>query len=111
MQQYTVTYDDGKIKESAEFPAPDRLPQPGDVYEFTETVFTLGNVCYVVGDTLEVIGRTTEVPHHRTSSLGNLHVRGKCGISVWTNMELAIAEGWLKLIEEKLIEAGGTTVI
>lgn len=32
--EYTVTYDDGKVRGSAEFPAPDRLPQPGDVYEF-----------------------------------------------------------------------------
>jgi len=98
MQKYTVTYDDGKIKQSAEFPAPDRLPSQGDVYEFVTTIYTLGNVCYDVGDTLEIIGRTTEAPHHRTSSLGNLHVRGKYCISIWTNIELAIASGWLKLV-------------
>lgn len=106
MRKYTVTYDDGKIKESGEFDCPDRLPKAGDVYELTTTICTLGDHDYNVGDTLEIIARTTEVPHHRTSSLGNLYVRGKYGKSVWTNIEMAIASGWLKLIE-----ADGTTVI
>jgi len=96
---YTVTYDDGKVRGSAEFPAPDRLPQPGDVYEFMFPVRTLANVQYRVGDTLEIVARTTVAPHHRTSSLGNLYVRCKYMTSVWTNVELAIAEGNLKLVE------------
>ena len=100
MRKYTVTYDDGKVKESAEFDCPDRLPEPGDVYEFTTPIWTLADVVYDVGDTLEIISRTTCVPHHRTSSLGNLLVRGKFGTSVWTNIELSIASGWLKLTQK-----------
>jgi hypothetical protein len=105
MQKYTVTYDDGKIRKSAEFDCPDRLPQAGDVYEFVEPVQTLANINYKVGDTLEIIGRTTKAPHHRTSSLGNLYVRCHYMTSVWTNLESSIARGWLKLIE-----ANGTSV-
>jgi hypothetical protein len=96
---YTITYDDGKVTESEEFYAPDRLPQPGDVYEFMFPVRPLANVQYRVGDTLEIVSRTMVAPHHRTSSLGNLYVRCKYMTSVWTNVELAIAEGNLKLIE------------
>lgn len=103
--KYTVTYNDGEIKQTGEFEAPDRLPQAGDVYEFVRSVHTLANIQYKVGDTLEVLGRTTVAPHHRTSSLGNLYVRCHYMTSVWTNLEASIANGWLKLIE-----ADGTTV-
>jgi len=29
--KYTITYNDGRVKQSAEFDAPDRLPEAGDV--------------------------------------------------------------------------------
>jgi len=97
---YTVTYDDGQKTWSAEFPAPDRLPQAGDIYEFAVPVHTLARVSYNVGDLVKIVGRTDFAPHHRTSSLGNLIVCCKHfpNGSVWTNIELAIAEGNLKLI-------------
>jgi hypothetical protein len=96
---YTITYDDGKIRQVGECPAPDRLPQVGDVYKFEYPIWTLAQVTYDVGDTLEIVARTTAAPHHRTSSLGNLTVRCKYMTSVWTNIELMIANGWLKLVE------------
>lgn len=71
VKTYTVDYDDGRNKFVLEFPMPDRLAQPGDVYEFTETARTLANQSYKKGDRLEIIERTQDRPHHRLSSLGN----------------------------------------
>lgn len=97
---YTITYDDGKVKSSEEFSAPDRLPQPGDIYELTVPIYTLAGECYNVGDLMKIVERTNFAPHHRTSSLGNLIVCCKHfpNGSVWTNIELMIAEGKLRLI-------------
>lgn len=79
------------------FIAPRRLPHVGDIYRFTVHCNTLANVSYQPGDTLEIIGRTVDAPHGLTSSLGNLRVKCKYFTSVWTNIEMAIAEGILVL--------------
>jgi hypothetical protein len=91
MNKYTITYDDGMIKQSGEFETPKRLPQQGDEYRFAQPVVTLSNVSYDVGDKLLIIGRTNAAPHYRTSSLGNLLVSCKHMTSVWTNIEIMIA--------------------
>lgn len=103
--KYTVTYDDGKIKGSYECDAPERLPQCGDVYEWTRPTSTLGGYHYREGDRMTVLERTGHAPFHRRSSLGNLLVRspfliqGKYYTSVWTCFEACIADGALKLVE------------
>ena len=96
--RYQITYDDGYNQVTEDFPCPDRLPQPGDVYEFTTPVYTLGQVWYGVGERMTVIERTDDAPHHRKSSLGNLRIRGPNYTSVWTNFEATIARGWLRLV-------------
>lgn len=100
MEKYTVEYDDGKVRRTFEFDAPERLPQPGDVYEFMTSIWTLANKYYKAGDRMTVIERTTDVPHFRKSSLGNLRVKCMYFTSVWTNFDSCIAEGILKLVEE-----------
>ena len=101
MDLYTVTYDDGNTRFVSEFPAPDRLPQPGDVYEFTVCVRTLANITYLPGERLTIIGRTDFAPHKRKSSLGNLLVNCKYMTSVWTNIESMIAQGTINLVEDE----------
>jgi hypothetical protein len=101
MKTYTITYDDGKNRIVwDDYPQPERLPQCGDVYEVVHSFYTLGRVSYEPGDRFTVLERTGFVPHHRTSSLGNLLVRCKTHTSVWTNFDSAIADGWLKLVEK-----------
>ena len=96
--KYTITYDDGKLKGEAEFDAPDRLPQCGDVYEWTRPGRTMGGYAYDKGDRMTVLERTGHVPHYRTSSLGNLLVRGKHHTSVWTCFEASIVDGTFRLV-------------
>jgi hypothetical protein len=98
MTKYTVTYDDGQDKGVGEFDAPERLPQSGDIYEWVRPARTLGGYSYDKGDLMTVVERTGHVPFYRTSSLGNLLVKGKHHTSVWTCFELCIAEGSLRLV-------------
>jgi hypothetical protein len=102
MKTYTITYSGRMLKESAEFPAPDRLPREGDVYEFTCRVATLANVTYNKSDLLTIIRRTKAAPHCRISSLGNLLVACKYMTSIWTNIEMMVANGELRLKESKV---------
>ena len=97
MKTYDITYDDGNRQDIGRAPCPERLPQPGDVYEFTLPINTAGNCSYNIGDTLTILERTSEAPHLRLSSLGNLRVQCKYHVSVWTNIEWMIADGHLKL--------------
>jgi hypothetical protein len=97
MNYYTVTYNDGSVIGSRPFLMPDRLPHYGDVYVWTVPGRTLGGE-YSVGDRMEVLERTTDAPFHRTSSLGNLKIRCKHGVSIWTEFESAIVSGSLKLL-------------
>jgi hypothetical protein len=98
--KYTVTYDDGENQGAIELEAPERLPQPGDVYEWLRPCNTVGGHHYRTGERMTVVERTGHVPFHRTSSLGNLLVNGPYGTSVWTCFENSVADGWLKLVEK-----------
>ncbi len=98
--KYTIVFDDGVRTATGEFEAPERLPQPGDIYEWTQPGRTLGDYDYRKGETMLVLERTGHAPFHRTSSLGNLLVRGPHGTSVWACFESAIVDGSLKLVEK-----------
>lgn len=77
---------------------PDRLPVPGDTYEFTRPNWTLANKTYNVGDRLEVIERTTE-HHNFINSLGNLRCKCKHFTSVWSGIEELVRNGDLVLVQ------------
>ncbi len=95
----TLSFDDGsgKVLEGV-FPAPDRLAEPGDLYEFTRLVCTKSGREYRPGDRMHVLERTEMVPYGHKSSLGNLVLSGPYGTSVWSCFELGIVEGWVKLV-------------
>ncbi len=98
---YTVTYDDGKnFPVSGDFLCPEQLPEAGEKYEFTRHVCTMANCMYGPGDQLKLMDKTIKAPHNRMSSLGNWIVQCKYMTSVWTNIEVSIAEGTLKLVTE-----------
>lgn len=96
---YTVVYDDGINRVDIPHELPDRLPQCGDVYEWVHSTHTLGGRQYKPGDRMLVLERTGQVPHYRTSSLGNLLVEDRHHTSVWTSFEHAIAIGSLKYVD------------
>lgn len=96
--KYAVLYDDGEAKVLSMLDIPDHLPQCGEVYEWTRPARTMGGYAYDKGDQMTVLERTGHAPHHWTSSLGNLLVRGKHHTSVWTCFEACVAEGSLKLV-------------
>lgn len=100
---YIVRYEKDGIWETTKAPRPKRLPRKGDVYEFVHPAQTPRGV-YSPGDRLEILGRTTESPHGLTSSLGNIEAKCKhADSSVWTNIEWAIAEKKLRLVEDVLV--------
>lgn len=99
--KYTVTFDNGVRKVDIDHNRPERLPQPGDLYKWTRPACTFGAFEYRPGDKMMVVERTADAPFHRTSSLGNLLVRGPHGMSVWTAFEHCIAAGDLKLVVQE----------
>lgn len=103
MSNYTIfeTVINGQLLPSLTQPAPDRIPQPGDEYEFTCPVSTRAGVTYQKGDLLKVLDRTSKAPNFELSSLGNLVVEGKFGTSVWATLESCIARHLLKLVSSK----------
>jgi hypothetical protein len=78
-----------------ELPRPKEDLQPGQVLRVMKPVVTLGNFCYYQGDILELVERTQEAPYGYQSSLGNWVVRCPHQVSVWSNIEAAVAEGEL----------------
>ncbi len=83
---------------SYKFKAPDYLPDVGDVYVVQASFLTAGGVHYDIGDELQIVCRTDEAPHGILASIGNLYVIGKDKkITIWSNIELAIRNGDLKL--------------
>jgi hypothetical protein len=96
---YNVILTQGALTYHIAHQRPERLPQCGDVYEWTHSGSTLGGHEYKIGDRMTVLERTGHVPHQRVSELGNLLVRGPHGTSVWTSLEHCIAVGSLKLVE------------
>lgn len=87
---YTVSSPDGIA--TGTFRRPEVLPQPGDRLVVTKAFSTPGNDIYLEGDILILIRRTDEAPHGRLSSLGNWLVASKTGVTVWANIEYALAE-------------------
>jgi hypothetical protein len=80
---------------SSEFPRPERLPQAGDVLVVEKAFRTKAGYVYHVGSKLRLIERTQDAPYGLLSSLGNWVVECPFQESVWTNIELMIAEGTL----------------
>jgi len=80
---------------SSEFPRPECLPQAGDVLVVEKPFRTLAGYVYQVGSRLRLIERTLDAPFGLLSSLGNWVVECPFQESVWTNIELMIAEGTL----------------
>jgi hypothetical protein len=95
--EYHVEYDDGLLKGGITLPRPERLPQPGDVYVATDSIWTISPAQYVAGDRFEVMERTHFAPHHRRSSLGNLVIRCRFKKSVWSCFDAVVATGCLRL--------------
>jgi hypothetical protein len=85
---------------SSEFPLPETLPQAGDVLVVEKTFKTPAGYIYQVGTRLRLIERTQDAPFGMLSSLGNWVVECPFQKSVWTNIELMIAEGTLSKGEE-----------
>lgn len=96
---YTITFDNGMIKETMQVPLPKRLPQPNDIYQFTVSVRTPRGT-YQIGNYIKILHRTNQAPHHLSSSLGNLLCECKYATSVWTGVEGAIVGGQLKLVTD-----------
>ena len=66
---------------------PERMPKPGDVYEFKFHVRTIGSDMYVPGDTIELIEKTHDAPQGYLCSAGNCRVKSKYGTSVWSSIQ------------------------
>lgn len=98
--KYTITVTVKGQEYSEEFEAPDRLPKAGDIYVVKYPIHTLARVCHEVGDHMRVIERTRHAPHDRRSSLGNLLIDTKFGVSVWSCFEVVVLDGSLELLEE-----------
>jgi len=80
---------------SSQFPRPEILPQAGDVLMAEKLFRTKAGLVYQVGTRLRLIERTQDAPFGMLSSLGNWVVECPFQVSVWTNIELMIAEGTL----------------
>lgn len=93
------------------FPYVEPLPQPGEQYEFATMTLALENKVYGVGDVIVVLKRFTNPfeegyisPHGRRSSLGNLLIKHKKHISIWTCVESLIYTGILIQLEKPKYE-------
>ena len=89
---------------SSEFPRPEILPQAGEVLVAEKAFRTKAGYVYQVGSRLRLIERTQDAPFGLLSSLGNWAVECPFQESVWTNIELMIAERTLSY--DKRPEAG-----
>jgi len=90
MKTYTLTQT-----ASLEVPCPDVLPEAGESYVVARAFHT-PRCKYFIGDVLTLIHRTQEAPHGTLSSLGNWAVKdSNVGISIWSNIEMAIFDGLL----------------
>jgi hypothetical protein len=95
MKKPTYTISAVNTDGSSEFPRPECLPQAGDVLVVEKPFRTLAGYDYQVGSRLRLIERTLDAPFRLLSSLGNWVVECPFQKSVWTNIELMIAEGTL----------------
>lgn len=103
MHMFTILMGGKRVAPDIEFVSP-RLPVAGDVYVFNVPVLSFAGVLYEPGDQLKIIERTTEQPHGRLNTLGNLRVRCKALTSVWTNIELMLDDGVIRLVERRITE-------
>jgi len=79
------------------FPAPVPPLAAGDTLVICQPMVTMRGETYAVGDTLEIVERTTRAPHRITTTEGNLRVRGKDGaVTVWSSVEWGMAGGNIK---------------
>jgi len=95
MPKPTYTISAVNTNGSSEFPRPECLPQAGDVLVVEKPLVTQAGYFYQVGSRLRLIERTQDAPFGLLSSLGNWVVECPFQKSVWTNIELMIAEGTL----------------
>lgn len=70
---------------------------PGDIYIYTQTVYTVGGKSYNRGDKLKILGPTDEAPYGFRSNRGNFNVSCKHYLSgsVWSSIWDGIEQGWL----------------
>jgi len=90
---YTISVVDANG--SSEFPRPETLPQAGDVLVVEKPFTTKAGYAYQVGSRLRLIERTLDAPFGLLSSLGNWVVECPFQESIWTNIDLMVAEGTL----------------
>ena len=100
MKKPTYTISAVNTCGSSFFPRPEMLPQAGDVLVVEKVFRTKAGYVYPVGSKLRLIERTQDAPYGLLSSLGNWVVECPFHQSVWTNIELMIAEGTLGYGEE-----------
>lgn len=95
MKTYTLTRST-----QMEVPCPEVLPLPGDKLVVTKEFYT-PRTTYIAGDILTLIERTNDSPHGVLSSLGNWIVEDdRVGTTVWTNIEMALADGTLSILPQ-----------
>jgi len=87
----------GNLNHKWEFKSPDYIPVGGETYVVRDYFETKGGEEYEPGDELFIIERTTKAPWGITTNLGNLVVRGKNNVSVWSSIELCITNEIIKL--------------
>lgn len=80
---------------SIDVPCVEVLPEPGDILLVAIDFVTPGDKAYLAGDEIHLIKRVWEAPFGKLSQLGNWQAISKFGVSVWSNIEWAMAEGQL----------------
>jgi hypothetical protein len=76
-----------------EVPRPEKLPVEGDILIVEKDFRTPSNAIYLQGDEIHLVKRTNDAPFGKLSSLGNWQAITKLGVSIWSNIEWALAEG------------------
>lgn len=67
----------------------------GDKLQFALGCTTLGNEHFDRFETIEVVGFTDDAPHNRITTKGNLLIKGKGRVSVWSNIEWLMSDGYI----------------
>jgi len=88
---YTISWADGSMP--IDVPRCEVLPVEGDILIVEKDFRTPGTAVYAKGDEVHLVKRTFEAPFGKLSSLGNWQAISKFGVSIWSNIEWALAEG------------------
>ena len=96
-RRHKFTYTVWNGGQSATFPRPEILPMPGQTLVVRKLFSTPAMHVYHLYDELELVRRTASAPHGSVSSLGNWVVKDLYLESVWTNIEMMIAEGIVEI--------------